>query len=155
MQFILGEELDKDTTVHPIFSEYLTLAKDLGGLEWKETARWIKFEENVEEGGNRWSKPHVATLALQSLFRLRELLSGGIILLDLPANHWEAIVNTLCEHLSEANAALDNNVKDHIREVLLKPQRHQYQYQKRSNKLPLIRSLVELGSNQSSSTKSE
>ena len=33
--------------------------------------RWVKFEEDVEEGGNRWSKPHVATLSLHSLFELR------------------------------------------------------------------------------------
>ena len=42
-----------------------------GDMEWKETARWVKFEEDVEEGGNRWSKPHVATLSLHSLFQLR------------------------------------------------------------------------------------
>ncbi|KAI8496259.1 Sodium bicarbonate cotransporter 3, partial [Branchiostoma belcheri] len=29
---------------------------------------WVKFEEDVEEGGDRWSKPHVATLSLHSLF---------------------------------------------------------------------------------------
>ena len=29
--------------------------------------RWVKFEEDVEEGGNRWSKPHVATLSLYLL----------------------------------------------------------------------------------------
>ena len=27
--------------------------------QWKETARWVKFEEDVEAGGDRWSKPHV------------------------------------------------------------------------------------------------
>uniref|UniRef100_A0A1I8FQB0 Ion_trans domain-containing protein n=1 Tax=Macrostomum lignano TaxID=282301 RepID=A0A1I8FQB0_9PLAT len=40
-------------------------------LQWKETARWIKFEEDVEEGGERWSKPHVATLSLFALFEVR------------------------------------------------------------------------------------
>jgi hypothetical protein len=39
--------------------------------------RWVKFEEDVEEGGNRWSKPHVATLSLHSLFELRSLLTSG------------------------------------------------------------------------------
>ena len=37
----------------------------------------MKFEEDVEEGGNRWSKPHVATLSLHSLFQLRALLTNG------------------------------------------------------------------------------
>jgi len=32
--------------------EELRLTED-GETEWKETARWIKFEENVETGANR------------------------------------------------------------------------------------------------------
>ena len=48
--------------------------------------RWIKFEEDVEEGGNRWSKPHVATLSLHSLFELRSMLLNGTICLDMAAN---------------------------------------------------------------------
>ena len=46
---------------------------------------WVKFEEDVEEGGSRWSKPHVATLSLHSLFELRSLLLNGPVLLDADA----------------------------------------------------------------------
>lgn len=49
------------------------------------TIRWVKFEEDVEEGGSRWSKPHVATLSLHSLFELRSLLLNGPVLLDADA----------------------------------------------------------------------
>lgn len=45
--------------------------------------RWVKFEEKVEEGGERWSKPHVSTLTLHSLFELRTCLQTGSLLLDL------------------------------------------------------------------------
>lgn len=31
------------------------LVKDGDEIEWKETARWVKFEEDVEEGGDRVS----------------------------------------------------------------------------------------------------
>ena len=55
-------------------------------VEWKETARWVKFEEDVEEGGNKWSKPHVATLSLHSLFELRSCILKGTVLLDLEAS---------------------------------------------------------------------
>ena len=48
--------------------------------------RWVKFEEDVEDGGNRWSKPHVATLSLHSLFELRNLLTKGVIMLDMEAS---------------------------------------------------------------------
>ena len=27
--------------------------------QWREMSRWIKYQENVEDGGNRWSKPFV------------------------------------------------------------------------------------------------
>jgi len=47
--------------------------------------RWIKFEEDVEEGGERWSKPHVATLSLHSLFELRKGILSGTVLLDMTA----------------------------------------------------------------------
>jgi len=39
----------------------------------------------VEEGGERWSKPHVATLSLHSLFELRKGISSGTVLLDMNA----------------------------------------------------------------------
>ena len=47
--------------------------------------RWIKFEEDVEEGGERWSKPRVATLSLHSLFELRKGILTGTVLLDMTA----------------------------------------------------------------------
>ena len=27
--------------------------------QWRELSRWVKFQENVEDGGDRWSKPFV------------------------------------------------------------------------------------------------
>lgn len=51
--------------------------------EWKETARWIKYEEDVEEGSDRWGRPHVASLSFHSLLNLRRCLETGVCLLDL------------------------------------------------------------------------
>ena len=45
----------------------------------------MKYEEDVEEGGERWSKPHVASLSLHSLFELRSTILNGALLLDLDA----------------------------------------------------------------------
>ncbi|XP_004686587.1 PREDICTED: anion exchange protein 4 [Condylura cristata] len=53
--------------------------------EWKQTGRWVLFEEKVEVGSGRWSAPHVPTLALPSLQKLRSLLTNGLVLLDCPA----------------------------------------------------------------------
>lgn len=56
----------------------------------------MKFEEKVEEGGERWSKPHVSTLTLHSLFELRTCLQTGSILLDLEGYSLPQIVGELC-----------------------------------------------------------
>ncbi|KAB0399292.1 hypothetical protein E2I00_003110, partial [Balaenoptera physalus] len=44
---------------------------------WRETARWIKFEEDVEEETERWGKPHVASLSFHSLLELRRTIAHG------------------------------------------------------------------------------
>jgi len=70
--------------------KYIHVVESLSPLprmEWKETARWVKFEEDVEEGGNKWSKPHVATLSLHSLFELRSCLLKGTVILDMRADN--------------------------------------------------------------------
>lgn len=46
----------------------------------------FKYEEDVEEGGDRWSKPHVATLSLYSLFEVRSCLMSGTVFLDMEAD---------------------------------------------------------------------
>ncbi len=46
-------------------------------VEWEETARWIKFEEDVEEGSGRWGRPHVSALTFHSLIQLRRGLEKG------------------------------------------------------------------------------
>ncbi len=53
--------------------------------------RWVKFEENVEEGGERWSKPHVASLSLHSLFEVRKSMVSGVIALDMEASNMRDI----------------------------------------------------------------
>lgn len=62
-------------------------------LQWKETARWIKFEEDVEEETDRWGKPHVASLSFRSLLELRKTISHGntaLLLLGCPEVWCEA-----------------------------------------------------------------
>lgn len=61
--------------------------------------RWIKFEEDVEEGGNRWSKPHVATLSLHSLFELRSLLLNGTVMLDMEATSLDQITDLVLDNM--------------------------------------------------------
>lgn len=131
------------------------LVKEGDDMEWKETARWIKFEEDVEEGGNRWSKPHVATLSLHSLFELRSLILNGTVILDMEASSLEQISDLVLDNMVNAGS-LNLETKDKVREALLRRHRHQHERRKDNNvsRLPIIRSLAEIGRNHSSS-KSE
>ncbi|XP_016963658.1 sodium bicarbonate cotransporter 3 isoform X21 [Drosophila biarmipes] len=151
VQFILGEDVDDGTHVsHPLFSEMGMLVKEGDEIEWKETARWIKFEEDVEEGGNRWSKPHVATLSLHSLFELRRLLVNGSVMLDMEAHNLEVMADLVCDHMVSAGT-LPPGVKDKVKDALLRRHRHQHEYAKKT-RLPIIRSLADMRNHSSSKT---
>ena len=56
------------------------------------SARFNPMEEKVEQGGERWSKPHVATLSLHSLFELRTCMEKGSIMLDREASSLPQLV---------------------------------------------------------------
>ncbi|XP_052757916.1 sodium bicarbonate cotransporter 3 isoform X6 [Galleria mellonella] len=152
VQFILGEDIDDATLEsHPLFSEMEELVKEGDELEWKETARWIKFEEDVEEGGNRWSKPHVATLSLHSLFELRSLILNGSVILDIEASSLEQVADSVLDNMV-ADGSLGYDSREKVKDALLR--RHRHQHEKRNHnmsRLPLIRSLADIGKNHSSS----
>ncbi|XP_061553633.1 electrogenic sodium bicarbonate cotransporter 4 isoform X8 [Phycodurus eques] len=141
LRHILGEDDGGPTPT--IFTEMDTLQQEGGELEWKESARWVKFEEKVEEGGERWSKPHVSTLTLHSLFELRTCLQTGNILLDLEAYSLAQIVDEMVAR-QMADGLFSEDVKEKIVFVLLRRHRHQ-------TKKPIHRSLADIGKSSSSS----
>ncbi|XP_066570328.1 electrogenic sodium bicarbonate cotransporter 4 [Amia ocellicauda] len=142
LRYILGEEDDLPTPT--LFTEMDTLQHDGEELEWKESARWVKFEEKVEEGGERWSKPHVSTLSLHSLFELRTCLQTGTILLDLDGYSLPQIVDDIIERQVE-EGMIDPELRDKISFVLLRKHRHQ-------TKKPIHRSLADIGKSVSSTS---
>nr|XP_061789089.1 sodium bicarbonate cotransporter 3-like [Nerophis lumbriciformis] len=151
VQFILGTDYDDEEHVpHQLFSELDELAsRDGDVLEWKEKARWLKFEEDVEDGGERWSKPYVATLSLHSLFELRACFMTGTVILDMRANAIEHIADTVIDSML-ASGQMDHDVRDKVREAILKRHRHQ-NGKKLSKRIPLVRSLAEMGKKHSDS----
>ncbi|XP_050086460.1 electroneutral sodium bicarbonate exchanger 1 isoform X2 [Anopheles aquasalis] len=156
VQFILGGEVGEggdgsgNHESHPLFSEMEELVKEGDEMAWKETARWVKFEEDVEEGGNRWSKPHVATLSLHSLFELRSLLLNGTVMLDMEAISLEQIAELVCENMVNSGT-LPVEARDKVIDALLKRHKHQHEFGNKKSRLPLIRSLADIGKNHSSS----
>ncbi|XP_048347038.1 electroneutral sodium bicarbonate exchanger 1-like isoform X2 [Sphaerodactylus townsendi] len=148
VQFILGMEEDEEHVPHDLFTEMDEICMKEGeDAEWKETARWLKFEEDVEDGGERWSKPYVATLSLHSLFELRSCIINGIVLLDMCANSIEEIADMVLDQ-HEPSSDLDEVTRKKVREALLKKHHHQNE-KKRNNLLPIVRSFAEAGQKKS------
>lgn len=117
--------------------------------EWREAARWLKFEEDVENGG-RWSKPYVATLALRSLLELRSCLTNGAILLDFQGDNLNSIVDSLLEYLVRTRH-LDDSKRELVRNALLLKHVHQHEknFAKHINNgekrpFPLIKSISDM-----------
>ncbi|XP_047460089.1 sodium-driven chloride bicarbonate exchanger-like isoform X2 [Mugil cephalus] len=145
VQFILGtEDDDLEHVPHDLFTELDELSfRDGSATEWKETARWLKFEEDVEDGGERWSKPYVATLSLHSLFELRSCILNGTVMLDMRANSIEEIADMLIDSMV-ASGQLKEDLRAKVREAMLKKHHHQNE-RKLSNRIPLVRSIADIG----------
>ncbi|KAL5005957.1 hypothetical protein ScPMuIL_017115 [Solemya velum] len=92
--------------------------------EWREKARWIKFEEDVEEGAERWGKPHVASLSFHSLIELRKGLETGTLLLDLDASDLPAIAHHVVESMI-IHDQIRADQKGSVLRVLLLKHKHQ------------------------------
>uniref|UniRef100_A0A3P8NTR9 Anion exchange protein n=1 Tax=Astatotilapia calliptera TaxID=8154 RepID=A0A3P8NTR9_ASTCA len=145
LRYILNEDDDMPTPT--LFTEMDTLQREGDELEWKESARWVKFEEKVEEGGERWSKPHVSTLSLHSLFELRTCLQTGTVLLDLDGYSLPQIVDDIIERQIE-EGMISHDLREKISFVLLRKHRHQ-------TKKPIHRSLADIGKSSSSTSHAQ
>lgn len=153
VHFILGEEEDGLHEAHPLFSEMEILCAEGDEMEWREAARWIKFEEDVEEGGDRWSKPHVSTISLHSLMELRSFILNGTVMLDMEANSLENIADLVLENMVNSGLLSAGEQLERTKEVLLRRHRHQHERHRtdKGSRLPLIRSLADIGRNSSKS----
>ncbi|KAK1805800.1 hypothetical protein P4O66_012789, partial [Electrophorus voltai] len=149
VQFLLGmEDEDEEHIPHALFTELDEICLREGeDAEWKETARWLKFEEDVEDGGERWSKPYVATLSLHSLFELRSCILNGSVMLDMRATSLEEIADMVLDQHG-TSVAVGDEVRKKIRDALLKQHHHQNQ-KKLANRIPIVRSFADIGRKQS------
>ncbi|CAK9300753.1 unnamed protein product [Gordionus sp. m RMFG-2023] len=99
---------------------------------WKEIARWIKYEEDLEESSSRWGRPHVPILSFHGLAELRKRLEIGSIMLDLEETDFMDIMRRICRELRD-----DGHIRTEEMEPLLncltKPHKH---YNKKKSILP-------------------
>lgn len=133
----ISKSLDKfpvkyDHNPREAFVELEELTKNGEEMEWKETARWIKFEENVEDS-NRWGKPHVASLTFHSLLELRKGLEKGTVLLDLEKFDLPSIAEAVVENMVITDQ-LKQQDSNKVLAALLLRHRHQHQQSSKLNR---------------------
>ncbi|KAL4216954.1 Anion exchange protein 3 [Mactra antiquata] len=108
-----------DHSPHEVFVELDELyTLDNYEVEWREKARWIKFEEDVEEGAERWGKPHVASLSFHSLLELRKGLENGSLMLDLEVNDLIGLAHRVVEDMV-IHDQIPSEVKGQVMRTLL------------------------------------
>ncbi|KAK3108694.1 hypothetical protein FSP39_013514 [Pinctada imbricata] len=125
VQTIINSVKDVGHQAHSVFSELDVLKEYNGQVEWRETARWVKYEEDVEEGGKRWSKPHVASLSMHSLFELRNAMADSPVIMDFDCHSLPQAVDKLLEEWVDCGL-LDARLRPHIRDVALKGHKHRH-----------------------------
>ncbi|XP_046880239.1 anion exchange protein 2b isoform X2 [Hypomesus transpacificus] len=114
-------------------------------MQWRETARWIKFEEDVEEETERWGKPHVASLSFRSLLELRKTISHGAVLLDLDQKSLPGIAHQVVEQMIISDQIKAEDRANVLRALLLKHS-HPSDEKEHSSPFPRNISAASLGS---------
>ncbi|XP_055317882.1 anion exchange protein 3 isoform X2 [Sitodiplosis mosellana] len=119
-QPLISPKKQFDHSPHEIFVQL----DELQGMdEWKETARWIKYEEDVEEGADRWGRPHVAPLSFHSLLNLRLFLEQGVVLLDLEERDFPGVAYKVIE-MMDSKELIHHDDKPKLLRALLLRHRH-------------------------------
>ncbi|XP_033990349.1 sodium-driven chloride bicarbonate exchanger [Trematomus bernacchii] len=155
VQFLLGTEDDDEEHIpHELFTQMDEIClKEAEDSDWRESARWLKFEEDVEDGGERWSKPYVATLSLHSLFELRSCIINSTVLLDMRANTIEEVADMVLDQ-QELYAPLGDDLRKRVHATLLRQHHHQNQ-KKLANRLQIVRSLADMKNGQLTASTSQ
>ncbi|XP_069473057.1 anion exchange protein 3 isoform X2 [Ambystoma mexicanum] len=110
-----------DRRPHEVFVELNELLYDKNlDMQWRETARWIKFEEDVEEDTSRWGKPHVASLSFRSLLELRKTIAHGAVLLDLEQTTLPGIAHLVVDTMVTSDQIRAEDRTNVLRALLLK-----------------------------------
>uniref|UniRef100_A0A8B9FDU6 Anion exchange protein n=1 Tax=Amazona collaria TaxID=241587 RepID=A0A8B9FDU6_9PSIT len=116
-----GEVSCPHCNLYQVFVELNELVVDKNQeMHWRETARWIKFEEDVEEDTARWGKPHVASLSFRSLLELRKTIAHGAVLLDLEQTTLPGIAHLMVETMIISDQIRAEDRANVLRALLLK-----------------------------------
>ncbi|XP_063698255.1 electroneutral sodium bicarbonate exchanger 1-like [Culicoides brevitarsis] len=120
MSFSADSTENEQKLTYQIFVEQQHLAR----LDWAETSRWIRFEENVENGSNKWSKPYLPVMSVMAIQKITDVLTYGYVLCDIECSNYIDLINQLIATLIDEGrmSSIDIQV---LREMLMLPHLHQ------------------------------
>ncbi|CAJ0562233.1 unnamed protein product, partial [Mesorhabditis spiculigera] len=130
----LYERHDNEDAAPPIYSEMLKLQYDGKIRSWHEASRWIKYEQVVEGGGTRFSKPHITLLSFQGLLQARNCLRRGVVVLDSTRESLSSVFDDIIRLWEDRALVNDTNIKG-IRKALWAPKVHMTISKSRRNSL--------------------
>lgn len=117
-----------------VFCQLDVLTKTDEEIMWMESARWVKYEEDVEENGKRWSKPHVSSVTLHYLLELKTQMSTGAIILEADVRSMPELAELISEELAKIRT-MTKNTKNSIRSTLLTRHEHEQKRKHRATKM--------------------
>ncbi|TRY71812.1 hypothetical protein TCAL_05306 [Tigriopus californicus] len=95
---------------------------------WREASRWVKFQEDVEDGGKRWSKPYVPSIQLSALMDLKISLEEGLMAFDVDGSDANLIIDELflaqqkaCQDLQRRPVIIDRAQLEQLKAVIDQP----------------------------------
>ncbi|ODM91903.1 Anion exchange protein 2 [Orchesella cincta] len=112
-----------DHQPHDVYVELDVLSVRGHLREWKETARFIKYEEDLEEGADRWGRPHIASLSFHSLINLRRLIEAGVTILDLEERDLPGVAYRVVAAMA-INELISDEEKPMVMKSLLSKHKH-------------------------------
>jgi len=93
------------------------------GFDW---SRWVKYEEDVEPRGVRWSKPYVPTVHLKSLYDLKEIFKTQPVLLNVEIDSLERTCGTVVDAWAKEGLLVDTE-RMRVLQALLRRHVHLYE----------------------------
>nr|XP_030704824.1 band 3 anion transport protein isoform X1 [Globicephala melas] len=88
-------------------------------LQWMETARWVRLEENLGKDGI-WGRPHLSYLTFWSLLELQKAFAKGTVLLDLPEKSLAGVASQLLDRFIFEGQIQPQDRENLLRVLLLK-----------------------------------
>ncbi|XDV44905.1 hypothetical protein PO909_013119 [Leuciscus waleckii] len=66
---------------------------------WRETGRWMGYEETYDVEAGRWGPSHISYLTFKSLVQLRRTMNTGVVMLDREEKMLSSIIEKIVETL--------------------------------------------------------